>query len=203
MTYTTTKCPHCGYKTRNRETGVPEVQLGQTILNCPNCGNIIIDPINTEWEFMADYEKRKFTATSIQRNNIVASIIKIIIAIVFFVGSITTADAFYIIIGIVIAVWLVIDSIYSIIKDNDALENGVLDKAIEESILRTSNKTYVSFLEKYYEGKRIYHKDPRRDEIIEKNKNNIDKNFDNYIKKNLKEEKEIKKSKRDTNQINI
>lgn len=32
MIYTTTKCPYCGCYTRKRETGVPRVDLGQTIL---------------------------------------------------------------------------------------------------------------------------------------------------------------------------
>lgn len=57
MQYTTTKCPHCGYRTRNRESGVPKVELGQTLICCPMCGKPIIDPILTEYEFMSERER--------------------------------------------------------------------------------------------------------------------------------------------------
>ena len=58
MQYTTTKCPHCGYRTRNRESGVPNVDIGQTLACCPMCDKPIIDPIYTEYEFMSKREQQ-------------------------------------------------------------------------------------------------------------------------------------------------
>lgn len=143
MIYTTTKCPYCGCYTRKRETGVPRVDLGQTILICPRCGTPIIDPINKEFEFMTKNQQRKWRTRNLVLNAIFSAILQIGLIFCLFLSGIMNENTFAIVLfGIILSIRLIFTT-YVIIK---MCKQHIGEQKIYESLLRTSNEEYVNML---------------------------------------------------------
>lgn len=171
MQYTTTSCPHCGYKTRNRETGVSNVELGQTIVVCPNCKNLIIDTISTEYEFMTPYERSKWSSTSsILTKYIFGALLLVGFGLFFLIGGFTMSGE-YKVLGIIIGALLLCYGISQFVKVYKAKNLNIGEQIIYESLLRTSNPDYVNALKSFYNGKRVYSPLENRDAIMKNNSN--------------------------------
>ena len=171
MQYTTTSCPHCGYKTRNSETGVSNVELGQTIIVCPNCKNLIIDTISTEYEFMTPYERSKYSSTSriLTKYNF-GALLLVVFGLFFLIGGFTMSGE-YKVLGIIIGTSLLCYGITQFIKVHKAKKLNIGEQIIYESLLRTSNSDYVKALKSIYNGKRVYSPLDNRNTIIKNNSN--------------------------------
>ncbi|MFR7795643.1 MAG: SHOCT domain-containing protein [Oscillospiraceae bacterium] len=143
MIYTTTKCPYCGCYTRKRETGVPRVDLGQTILICPRCGTPIIDPINKEFEFMTKNQQRKWRTRNLVLNAIFSAILQIGLLLYLFLSSIINGYTIAIVLFSILLSIRLIFTTYAIIK---MCKQHIGEQKIYESLLRTSNEEYVNML---------------------------------------------------------
>ena len=166
MIYTTTKCPHCGYRTRNRESGVPKVELGQTLACCPMCGNPIIDPIYTEYEFMTESEQSKWATEHISTTETIRGVAMIIIGIVLFIIGVAAGEGAGIVFGLLFGGGLIAMGIRRFVTVKKANSLNIGEQIIYESLLRTSNAEYVKLLEKAYDGERKYNPIPNRLELI-------------------------------------
>ena len=167
MIYTTTKCPHCGYRTRNRESGVPKVELGQTLACCPMCCKPIIDPIYTEYEFMSEREQEKWSTNHLTTVDTVRGVIMLILGVVFFIIGVASGDSSGIILALLVGGGLICMGVSRFMSIQKARELNIGEQAIYESLLRTSNKTYVELLTKAYGKERTYNPLSNRSEIIE------------------------------------
>lgn len=180
MTYTTTKCRNCGYRTRNRETGpVPTLQIGPSVLLCPQCGHLILDNFSTEYEFMNDKEKTKFSTQKILRKSYKENILLIIFGLMFLIGgivsSVVISEIAPIIYGIIAGAIFIIGAILKIRRDQELAKEGVIERAIYESLYRTSNIQYVEFLSKAYaanRSKRKYAPYLEKETFMEQHKEN-------------------------------
>lgn len=143
MIYTTTKCPYCGCYTRKRETGVPRVDLGQTILICPRCGTPIIDPINKEFEFMTKIQQRKWRTRNLVLNAIFSAILQIGLLLYLFLSGIINGYTVAIVLFSILLSIRLIFTTYAIIK---MCKQHIGEQKIYESLLRTSNEEYVNML---------------------------------------------------------
>lgn len=164
MEYTTTKCPHCGYRTRNSESGVPKVQLGQTLACCPMCDKPIIDPIYTEYEFMTEKEQKKWSTSHLTTVETVRGIIMLILGVIFFIIGIIFS---VIVVALFMGGGLIWMGISRFIPLRKARELNIGEQAIYESLIRTSNAKYVELLKKSYGKKRVYKPLPKRSKIID------------------------------------
>lgn len=211
MIYTTTKCPHCGFRTRNRETGVQKVELGQTIACCPRCDKVIIDPIDTEYEFMTDNERRKWSTNHLATAEKIRGIIMLVLGIFFLIMGFVVGDgigiAFALLFGGGLFAWG-ISKFLSVGKINNY---HVGEQIIYESLLRTSNEKYVELLKKFYKDKRVYRPIENRNEIISEYEQYLTKDvherFENDFLDLLniienKSEVDAKKSKTSTSYVN-
>jgi len=171
-TYTTTSCPHCGFKTRNFERGTPSIELGQTIICCPRCSGIIIDSIATEYEFMTNFERGYYCSTN---SHIYKSLIGIFLFMA--VGILSLLSTVLLDFDEKPLMWfaLIFGSgclyfgISGIINCFKAKDLNLGEQEIYESLLRTSNEIYVAFLCSAYnskKGKRVYRPLENRDDII-------------------------------------
>ena len=158
MKYTTTSCPHCGFRTRNHEPGVQKIELDQTIECCPRCKHLIIDPIKTEYEFMTNAEREKWQTSSIsaaERNRGIALLI--ISATLILITLITGAFNSSGFIGLIIfIIFPMIIGINKFVKAGEYEDLHIGEQLIYESLLRTSNIQYVNLLKKYYGNKRTF-----------------------------------------------
>lgn len=199
MQYITTKCPHCGYRTRNRESGVSKVELGQTIACCPMCGMPIIDPIYTEYEFMSKREQKKCSTKYSTTIDTIRGVFMLILGAVFFFGGITSGDGYGIVLALLGGGGLICMSISRFFSVKKARELNIGEQLIYESLIRTSNNWYVELLKKSYRNKRKYKPLPNRYEIMKDYKRysteEIHKGFEDEFLKLLKiidyEEQEI------------
>ena len=166
MQYTTTKCPHCGYRTRNRETGVSRVELGQTLACCPKCDKPIIDPIYTEYEFMSKRERKKWSTRHLVTVDAIRGIILLIMGGFFFVLGITSGDTYGIVVALLMGGVPILTGISRFFSIKKALSSNVVEQIIYESLLRTSNNNYVKLLEQSYGKKRTYKPIQNRSEVI-------------------------------------
>ena len=166
MQYTTTKCPHCGYRTRNRESGVPKVELGQTLACCPMCGKPIIDPINTEYEFMTEKEQEKWSTSHITGVETTRGIIMIIIGIALFVFGLISGGGTGIFFSLFLGGGMIAMAVRKFILVEKADSYNIGEQAIYESLLRTSNANYVKLLKNAYGEERTYKPLVNRSEII-------------------------------------
>lgn len=167
MEYTTTKCPHCGYRTRNRESGVPKIELGQTLACCPMCDKPIIDPIYTEYEFMTEKEQQKWSTSSLTTAEILRGIITLVLGFIIFVAGISSGEGSGVVAALLIGGALIAMGIGRFFTAKKASELNVGEQAIYESLLRTSNKTYVNLLKKAYGKKRTYRPLENREDAME------------------------------------
>ena len=185
MIYTTTKCPYCGCYTRKRETGVPRVDLGQTILICPRCGTPIIDPINKEFEFMTKNQQRKWRTKNLALNAIFSAILQIGLLLYLFLSSIIDGYTFAIVLFSIILSIRLIFTTYAIIK---MCKQHIGEQKIYESLLRTSNEEYVNMLINnvaYSSKKYKYRPLENRAEIIDKFKKYSTEDFHNLAENNF------------------
>lgn len=151
MKYTTTSCKKCGFKTRNRESSLPSVQIGLPIIECPNCHNFILDSIITEYEFMSKSEKGRFEKNNAMLLSIPGNLIYIIMGLFFLIwGLSTTGD--YSIIAPIIGLILIMMGMAQIVKNIKIYINGNLEQEIYMSLKRTENKEYREFLERIYKS---------------------------------------------------
>lgn len=202
MQYTTTSCPHCGYKTRNRETGVSNVELGQTIIVCPNCKNLIIDTFATEYEFMTPYERSKWSSTSsILMRYVIGALLFVGVGLFFFIGGFSMSGD-YRVLGIIIGGLLLCYGIAQLVKVFKAKNMNIGEQMIYESLLRTSNPDYVKALKSIYNGDRVYTPLKNRKEIIKSNSkystqeihSRFKMQFNEVLKKLEKSSKDIKEN---------
>ena len=154
MRYTTTSCRNCGFRTRSHESNVPDVQLGAPILRCPKCGNLILDSIATEYEFMTDKERDKFTTESAQAKSYPGNILFIVVGFVLLIGGIVTGGG-YIAAGLIFGGGCIALGISQIIQNNKMCEEHIIEQAVYESLKRTKNKDYVEFIEQSYSANKI------------------------------------------------
>lgn len=169
MRYVTTKCRNCGYKTRNHESGVPRVQLGTPIFKCPKCGHLILDPIQTEYEFMTDSERTSFSSNSMIQKNYFGSALFIIFGIVLFIAGIVLGGG-YIAIAILGGLGCIGVGIFDIIRGKKMANNEEIEQAIYESLQRTANTEYVAYIKNVYNEngiKKIYTPFVGRNNFIE------------------------------------
>lgn len=155
MKYTTTSCPHCGYKTRNRIPGTPDIELGQTIILCPNCKKLIVDTLSTEFEFMTSSERSKWTTEILINNYITVGLLFSLMGLLFVIGGFSLTDG-YKIASIILGLLFLCYGISEFIKIYKAKKLNIGEQIIYESLLRTSNPDYVKALKKIYNDKRIY-----------------------------------------------
>lgn len=145
MYYTTTSCRNCGYRTRNNESGVPNVQIGTPIMKCPKCGSLIIDSISTEYEFMTDKEKAQFSTQSALPKSYIGNILFIIVGIVLLIYGLATGDA-YLGVGLIAGGGCIALGIYQIVKNQKIANNEMIEQAVYESLKRTANRKYVEYI---------------------------------------------------------
>ena len=150
MRYITTWCRNCGFKTRNQETGVPNVQLGPPISRCPKCGKLILDSIATEYEFMSDKERAKFTTKRAYIASIPGNIIYVVLGLILFVGGIIAGEAFATSMLFLFGVGFMAWGTFHIIQNNKMKNEPIIEQAVYESLQRTKNINYVKFIEKMY-----------------------------------------------------
>lgn len=185
MIYTTTKCPYCGCYTRKRETGVPRVDLGQTILICPRCGKPIIDPINKEFEFMTKIQQRKWRTRNLVLNAIFSAILQIGLLLYLFLSGIINGYTVAIVLFSILLSIRLIFTTYAIIK---MCKQHIGEQKIYESLLRTSNEEYVNMLINnvaYNNKKYKYRPLENRAEIIDKFKKYSTEDFHNLAVDNF------------------
>ena len=144
MVYTTTKCPHCGYRTRNRETGIQNVELGQPLACCPMCGKPIIDPIKTEYEFMTEKEQQKWTTKSLANADIWRGVVTLILGLILFVVGIFSKVAGGVVFAL-LGVGLVAMGIRRFVTVHKAEALNIGEQAIYESLLRTSTQNMLIY----------------------------------------------------------
>ena len=172
MKYITTKCSNCGYRTRNHESGVPNVQIASPILICPNCGHLILDIIQTEYEFMTDSEKAKFTTKAALPKSYIGNILFIVVGLVLLIGSLSIGDT-YTWAGLIGGGGCIALGIYQIVKNQKMANDEMIEQAVYESLQRTSNVQYVEYLKNAYKEnniKRYFLPDTNKIEFIEKYK---------------------------------
>lgn len=211
MIYTTTKCPHCGFRTRNRETGVQKVELGQTIACCPRCGKVIIDPIDTEYEFMTDNERKKWSTNHLASAEKVRGIIMLILGLIFFIIGFVVGDVIGVIFALLFGGGFIVWGINKISAVGKINNYHVGEQIIYESLLRTSNEKYVDLLKKYYKNKRTYRPIENRNEIISEYEQYSTKDVHESFERDFldllniienKNEVDAKKSKTSTSYVN-
>ncbi|HRF69936.1 MAG TPA: hypothetical protein PKV66_00735, partial [Candidatus Pelethenecus sp.] len=173
MVYTTTKCSNCGYKTRNHESGVPRVQIGWPISVCPQCGHLILDSITTEYEFMTESEKAKFTSKSSAIKSSPGNIIFIIFGLFFFIGGIVGAEGIYIAVCIIIGLLCIGIGVGQIFHNQKMVKDEIIEQCVYESLKRTANPEYVKIIQRAYAAngiKRKYTPYARKEDFIEQYK---------------------------------
>ena len=92
MQYITTSCRNCGFRTRNHESNVPSLQIGAPISRCPNCGHLILDIFATEYEFMTERERKKFTTEAALAKSYPGNILLILFGLFFGGGMILSGE---------------------------------------------------------------------------------------------------------------
>jgi len=117
----------------------------------------MLDPIQTEFEFMTDFQKKSFYASTASINGILGNLIYII-AGALFLGFSGTAEDEYIVIGSIIGILLLAMGIGQIISNYKFLKSSTLEKEIVKSLIRTSNKRYVEFLSIVYNNAKLNRK---------------------------------------------
>lgn len=150
MKYITTSCKNCGYRTRNYESGVPSVQLDMPIFKCPKCGHLILDPIQTEYEFMTATEKANFSTQSALPKSYLGNILFIIVGVVLLIGGISLGDI-YVWAGLIFGGGCLALGIFQIIRNQKIANDQTIEQAVYESLQRTSNPKYVEFIIHNYE----------------------------------------------------
>lgn len=154
MRYTTTSCRNCGFKTRSHESNVPNVQIGSPILRCPRCGNLILDGIATEYEFMTDKERAKFTTENARTASYPGNILFIIVGFALLIGGIVLGGG-YIAAGLIFGGGCILLGISRIIKNNKMSSEQIIEQAVYESLQRTKNSDYVEFIKQSYSANEI------------------------------------------------
>ena len=143
--YTTTRCRHCGYSTRLHEPDLPRVQLGQPVSKCVRCGNLIVDSIETEYEFMTEKEKQNFKPTYAFIKTLPSNIVTILLGILFLIGSLSF-DGILIVLGLLASGLCLFVGISTIFKNAKALDEKIMEQYVYESLQRTKNLKYVEYL---------------------------------------------------------
>lgn len=149
MKYTTTSCKKCGFKTRNKESSLPSVQIGLPIIECPNCHKFILDSIITEYEFMTDVERSRFQKDNAILLSLPGNLIFIIMGLLFFIWGLSATGDYSIITPIIGSILFLIGAI-QIVKNIIIYVKGNLEQEIYLSLKRTENKEYREFLEWIY-----------------------------------------------------
>ena len=152
MIYTTTSCPNCGFRTRNHESNVPKMQLGAPVLRCPNCGNLILDNIAVEFEFMTDRERAKFTSDTALAHGLLGNISFILLGFFLLFVGIAIDD---VIVSLFAGGGSIALGISNLIRNNKLYHEHILEQAVYESLQRTKNKDYVEFIEQAYLANKI------------------------------------------------
>ncbi len=168
MRYLTSKCPHCGYIFRNRESGVPSVQLGLPVLVCPTCNNSVFDEIQTEYDFMTDSERGRFISEKAMQKGYLGNIIFIVVGIFLLIAGISIGNE-YIAVGLIGGIGCILIGVSQIMKNKRFTDNKIIETYVYESLLRTSNSSYTSFLQNKYESmgkKRKYSPVPNRNDFM-------------------------------------
>ena len=173
MKYITTKCRHCGYATRSHESGVPAVQIGQPIIKCPVCGNLIFDSIATEYEFMTDNEREKFSSENAEGKAIAANLFFIILGAIMLIAFCASGESGGIFTGLFAGGLSIAMGIIQIKRNSNMVNEKIIEQAVYESLKRTENKEYVEFLKNAYSDnkiKRAYSLYQNRKDFMEKYK---------------------------------
>lgn len=201
MKYTTTKCRHCGYATRCFEGNVPKVQIGSPIIICPRCGNLILDSIITEFEFMTIEEKEKFSSELLTTKSTLKNIFLSIFGLILFIGSMFLGG-WYIAVGIIFGIGMIAISIIDIVKERKLCNEEVVEQAIYESLQRTKNMEYVQFIQKAYETNKL-----RRNYTPFSDRNRFMKQYEKFeyrssYKENMEEFNQLLELLKIENQVN-
>lgn len=120
------------------------------IIKCPKCGHLILDSINTEFEFMTEGEKKNFSTQSALPKSYIGNILFIIVGLVLLIGGIATGDA-YLWAGLIGGGGCLAVGIYQIVRNQKLAGNEVIEQAVYESLQRTSNSKYVELIKTVYE----------------------------------------------------
>ncbi len=170
MRYISTHCPHCGYAIRHGETQVPKVQIGPPVQPCPKCRQLCLDPIATEYEFMTEEEKNKFTSQHALLRSLLSTIIFFIIGISFLIGGISEEVTGAIVAGIINIVFSVLLTAYNIYS----AKNKNVEQWVYESLQRTSIPLYLEMLKNVYSTNNVnrkYSPYVRKTEFLKSHKN--------------------------------
>ncbi len=154
MRYTTTSCRSCGFRTRSYEGNVPDVQIGTPVLRCPKCGNLILDNIVTEYEFMTDREQSKFTTESAQARSYPGNILFIVMGFVLLIGGMSLGGG-YIAAGLIFGGGCLFVGISQIVENSKMSDKHIIEQAVYESLQRTKNSDYVDFITQSYSANKI------------------------------------------------
>ena len=151
MKYITTSCPNCGYKTRSHESGVPSVQIGAPILPCPKCGQLVLDTIQTEYEFMTDSEKARFSTQSALPKSYIGNILFIALGIFLLIGGFVLNDTAYLVVGLIGGIGCIAIGVFQIVRNHKIADNATIEQAVYESLQRTKNSKYVEYIKTAYQ----------------------------------------------------
>ena len=181
MKYVTTKCPHCGYQTRTHDSGTQKVELGQTLFRCPKCHTLMLDPIDTEYEFMTDYERGMYASNTVLLKAVIGNLLFIGGGIFMLIAALTLGKD-YLIICLIFSILLFGFGFSGFWKVYKVSKMNAVKLAILYSLLRTSNAKYVQTLNFSYDGKRTYRKINNRNSLISE--------YQKYAKENIQKIKE-------------
>lgn len=154
MRYITTSCSNCGFRTRNHEGGVPSVQIGAPVLPCPKCGHLILDSIVTEYEFMTDGERKRFTTETAGIRVLIGNLFIILVGFFLLIGGLITGEE-YTIIGLLFGGGIIGVGVFTVVKNIQMKNEQIIEQAVYESLQRTKNRDYVEFIKRTYMAKNI------------------------------------------------
>ena len=147
MKYTTTRCSKCGYATRLHDSETPDFQIGMPVFKCPKCGNLLVDSIATEYEFLTQSERESLQKS--YKKSVIANIVLILVGyIVPIVGFMASGEIG--VIGYVIPACSTLIGLVNLIKNGILYSKDFTEKLIYYSLKRTSNPEYVRFIVSAY-----------------------------------------------------
>lgn len=171
MKRTTTSCENCGYKTRVMQSNMPSIMLDAPLSVCPKCGKLILDHIFTEYEFMTENQRNRFSK-KVQRNSITAKGVgTMIIGAFIMIAGIMSGDVLFTVGGVVVGIIFATIGLYLMNSRLEAIDNGACEKLIYVSLRRTRNMDYVRALENAYSrfnDDKIYEKYQNRESFLSK-----------------------------------
>lgn len=138
---------------------------------CPKCGKLILDHIFTEYEFMTENQRNRFSKKN-QRNSITAKGVgTMIIGAFIMIAGIMSGDMLFTVGGVVVGIIFATIGLYLMNSRLEAIDNGACEKLIYVSLRRTRNTDYVRALENAYSrfnDDKLYEKYQNRESFLSK-----------------------------------